>query len=104
MRHERIAVRMEGSACLVADGSGQQDFTSYARAATKIGGGGNLMAELRQLGIPSFFDVTMSLGGSGPTDVLQPFATQRMEVTSVSTAPIPDSVFEVPADYTARKK
>lgn len=104
IRHESVALRMEGSACLVPGGPGQPDFTSYARAAAKIGGGPDLMSELHQLGVPFFVEVTMSLGGSGPADVLRPFATQRIEVTSVSTAPIPDSVFEVPADYTARKK
>jgi hypothetical protein len=104
MRQESVAFRMEGSACLVPNGPGQPDFTSYARAAAKIGRGPDLMSELHHLGVPYFFEVTMSLGGSGPTDVLRPFTTQRMELTSISTAPIPDSVFEVPADYTARKK
>jgi hypothetical protein len=37
MRQESVAFRMEGSACLVPNGPGLADFTSYARAAAKIG-------------------------------------------------------------------
>jgi hypothetical protein len=30
--------------------------------------------------------------------------TYPIEVTSVSTAPIPDSMFDIPADYTVTKR
>jgi hypothetical protein len=101
---------MEGSICLVRNGPGQADLTAFYRAISKSVGGldptQELNREMAELGVPFAREITVSLGGVGATAEMttKTIATHTTEVISVSTAPIPDSMFEIPADYKVTKR
>ena len=48
--------------------------------------------------------MTLSVGANAPNAPRHKIGSHTMEVTSVSTAPIPDSTFEIPAGYTVTKR
>jgi hypothetical protein len=65
-----------------------------------------MSASLQAPGIPYLTEMTMSVEGSG--EMVQDDAQMGamkvvMEVQSVSTDPVPDSLFEIPNDYTINK-
>jgi hypothetical protein len=112
---------IDGTICLVSNGPGQADFTAFYRASAESvsvldpnangqTGSARLMAEMylqmAKLGVPFAREMTYSFEGPGPDGARMTKAvdTHRTEVTSVSTAPIPDSMFEVPAGYTVVKR
>jgi hypothetical protein len=52
--------------------------------------------EMTELGIAFATQMTLRMGG----DAMTKEVTRSMtEIISVSTAPIPDAIFEIPADY-----
>jgi hypothetical protein len=99
---------IEGSTCLVKNGPGQADFTAFYQARSKSALGFDPRQELNrqmaELGVPFATEITISLGGGGPMAETKAIDIHRTEVSSVSTAPIPDSMFEIPADYEVIKR
>jgi hypothetical protein len=54
--------------------------------------------------VPFATETTISFKGDEPTSGVMEWGTYTTEVISVSTAPIPDSMFEIPADYTVTRR
>ena len=105
---EPIAIMMEGTMCLVKNAPGQADFARLSLAMAERAGGPDPQARLQRqiadLGVPYAQELTFSLGANVPGAEMRKFATHTIEVSSVSTAPIPDSLFEIPAGYTVTKR
>jgi hypothetical protein len=113
---------MSGPYCLVKNGPGQADFAAFYRAAAEKGffldpnqaksqpATAKAMADMHrkmaELGVPYASETNMSMEGSGPmAELMKKMGnTITTEVTSVSTAAIPDSTFEVPAGYKVKKR
>ena len=99
---------MEGSICLVKDGPGQADFVQIHRALAERARGedSHLMTPLdvAALGVAFASEITVSVGGNAPNAERRTFLSHTTEVTSISTEPIPDSIFEIPAGYTVTKR
>ena len=55
--------------------------------------------QIAELGVPYATELTFSLGANVPGAEMHKIGTHTTEVNSVSTAPIPDAIFEIPADY-----
>jgi len=89
----------EGTVCLVKNGPGQADFTAFYQA-----GGKSDEPFDPSLGVPFAMEMTIGFRGDEPTSPLMDAGTFRTEVISVSTAPIPDSMFEIPVDYKIIKR
>jgi Domain of unknown function (DUF4412) len=90
---------MEGTMCLVKNGPGHADF-----AAFYLAGGKNPVMYDPDLGIPFATAMTMGFKGDDPASGVVQVGSYTTEVISVSTEPIPDSMFEIPADYTVTKR
>jgi hypothetical protein len=107
-RGEAMTMVMEGSACLVKNGPGQADSIAFHRASAKSVGGldprQEMNRQMAELGVPFATEMTISLGGGGPIAETRAIDIHTTEVSSVSTAPIPDSMFEIPADFTVVKR
>jgi hypothetical protein len=88
----------QGTMCLVKNGPGQADYTAFYQAAGK---GAPFDPSL---GVPFATEMTIGFKGDEPTSGVMEAGTYTIEVISVSTAPIPDSMFEIPADYTVTKR
>lgn len=89
----------QGTVCLVKNGPGQADYAAFYKAA-----GGNPSLFDPALGVPFATEMALSFKGDDPASGTMEWGTYRNEVTSVSTDPIPDSMFEIPADYTVTKR
>ena len=74
------------------------------RAATRAYPQTGIQHQVADLGVPYATEITISMGANVPGAVMHRVGTQTVEVTSVSTEPIPDSLFEIPAGYTVRKR
>jgi len=107
-RGPAMTMVMEGSTCLVKNGPGQADFTAFYRARSNSVLGldprQELHRQMAELGVPFATEMTISLGGGGPMAETKAIDTHATEVSSVSTAPIPDSMFEIPADFKVVKR
>lgn len=90
---------MEGTMCLVKNGPGHADFAAFYQA-----GGKNPVMHDPDLGIPFATEMTMGFKGDDPASEVVQVGGYTTEVMSVSTEPIPDSMFEIPADYTVTKR
>lgn len=117
-----LPVVVEGTVCLVKNGPGQAEFAAFYRAIAEsvflldpqrakeqpaaARATADYYRRMAELGVPFATEMTISFGPDGPPpDVMKEAGnTYRTEVTSVSTAPIPDSMFEIPADYTVVKR
>jgi len=89
----------QGTVCLVKNGPGQADYTAFYQAAGK-----NAFLFDPSLGVPFATEMTIGFKGDEPTSGVMEAGTYALEVISVSTAPIPDSMFDIPADYTVTKR
>ena len=100
---EPIAIVMEGSMCLVENAPGHADFVRLSRAiadrAVVADPQSAIQQQIAELGVPYATELTISLGANVPGAEMHKIGTHTTEVSSVSTAPIPDSMFEIPADY-----
>jgi hypothetical protein len=100
---EPIAIVMEGSVCLVENAPGHADFARLSRAlaerAVVADPQSAIQRQIAELGVPYATELTISLGANVPGAEMHKISTHTTEVSSVSTAPIPDSMFEIPADY-----
>jgi hypothetical protein len=88
----------QGTMCLVKNGPGQADYTAFYQGA------GKSVPFDPSLGVPFASEMTISFKGDEPTSGVMEWGTYTTEVSSVSTAPIPDSMFEIPADYRVTKR
>lgn len=104
---EPIAIAWEGSMCVVKNAPGQADFARVSRAMAELVVANPQLALQRQIaeiGIPYATELTFSLGANVPGAEMHKIGTVTTEVTSVSTASIPDSLFEIPEGYTVTKR
>jgi hypothetical protein len=110
--------------CLAKNGPGQADVTAFYKAAADKGlffgdpraakaqpgqakGMTALYREMAALGVPLAHEMTIKFDGSGPMASMMGKmggSTMSNEVLSVSTDPIPDSTFEIPAGYKVIKR
>ncbi len=96
-RDGAVIMIAEGSMCLVKDGLGQAEFSGVSRAASALDP--FLVQMNRQttdLGVPFATQMTLRMGGDAMTKEV---ASSITEVISVSTAPISEAIFDIPADY-----
>lgn len=117
-----IRMRMNGSIWSSAQGPAAAEFMAYTKMATEqrimdvIGGGvpglsgggfDQLMSATQQApGIAYLTEVTMTVEGENEmAAMMKQMGDMKMvmEVTSVSTDPVPASIFEIPADYKTTK-
>jgi hypothetical protein len=99
-RDGAVMIVLEGSMCLVKDGPGQAEFSAVYRAyraQTAFDAFLQMNPQMTELGVPLATQMTWRMGGDTMTKEID---TSTTEVTSVSTAPIPDAIFEIPAGYT----
>ena len=100
---EPVVIVMEGSMCLVKNAPGQTDFARLSRAMAERAVAADpqsaIQREIAELGVPYATELTVSLGANVPGAEMHKIGTHTTEVSSVSTTPIPDSMFEIPADY-----
>lgn len=85
---------MRGTMCLVKNPPGQADFAAFYQATGSI----NPFWPDPALGVPFASEITIEFKGDRPeANVTE--SPSVVELVSISTAPIPDSLFEIPADY-----
>ena len=90
---------MEGTMCLVKNGPGQADLTAFYQAAGK-----NPVMHDPALGVPFATEMTVGFRGDDPASEVVQVGSYTTELISVSTDPIPDSMFVIPADYKVTKR
>jgi hypothetical protein len=113
---------MSGPQCLAKNGPGHADFIAFYKAASEKGffldpnqakaqpavakAMANMQRKMSELGVPLATEITIAMEASGPmAEMMKKMGnTITTEVTSVSTAAIPDAMFEVPADYKVSKR
>ena len=98
-RDGAVIMVVEGSMCLVKDGPGQAEFSAVYRAyraQSAFDAMVQMRPEITELGVPFATQMTLRMGGDAMTKEV---SSSMTEVLSVSTAPIPDAIFEIPADY-----
>jgi hypothetical protein len=118
----KMAMLLSGPQCLVKNGPGHADFLAFYRAASEGGGfldasqakGQPAMAKamtdmyrkMSELGVPFATEMKMGIEGEGPmAEAMKKMgSTITTEVTAISTAPIPATVFEMPAGYKVKKR
>jgi hypothetical protein len=113
---------MSGPNCLVKNGPGHADLKAFYAQASEKGffldpaqaksqpAVAKAMADMQktmaELGVPFATETNIAMEASGPMAELMKKMrnTVTTEVTAVSTAPIPDSMFEIPAGYKVTKR
>jgi hypothetical protein len=94
-----VMIVLEGSMCLVKDGPGQAEFSAVYRAyraQSAFDAMVQMRPEMTELGAPFATQMTLRMGGDA---MKKEVSSSTTEVISVSTAPIPDAIFEIPTDY-----
>jgi hypothetical protein len=122
MGKSQMTMVMSGPQCLVKNGPGQAEFLAFYRAASENGGFldaaqaktrpavakamTDMYRKMSELGVPFATEMKMSIEAEGPmAEMMKKMATTiSTEVTSVSTAPIAATMFEVPAGYKVSKR
>ncbi|HJR59187.1 MAG TPA: hypothetical protein VJ813_07315 [Vicinamibacterales bacterium] len=117
-----VKMVMDGSVWIARSAPGAAEFTAFNKAAInsnllnsvaglmggKSGGLDKLMeAAAAAPGLPYLTEITMSFEGTGPmVDAMKQMGPMKMIQTlaSVSTDPIADDLFTIPAGYTVEKK
>lgn len=112
-----VKMVIAGSSWIAKNGPGISEFAAYQQAIVKgnmagvmsgIFGAGNtgmdkvMAASAQTAGLPYLTEMTMSVEGTGQfVDMMKQMGPMKIttKVTSVSTAPIADEQFTVPADY-----
>jgi hypothetical protein len=112
-----VTMRMDGSIWSATSGPGAAEYMAYTKAAlqkdilelmaamTGLAGGLDQMmsATAQAPGLPYLTEVTMTAEGAGPVvDMMRQMGPMKMkmEVTSITTDPVADSLFEIPQCYT----
>ena len=122
MGKTQMTMVMSGPQCLVKNGPGQAEFLAFYRAASENGGFldatqaktrpaaakamTDMYRKMSELGVPYATEMRISMEAEGPmAEMMKKMAnTISTEVTSVSTAPIAATMFEVPAGYKVNKR
>jgi hypothetical protein len=124
MGPETLTIVLAGPICLVKNGPGQTDFTAFYKAAAEKGlflgdpraakaqaGQARSMTAMYQqmaaLGVPMSQEINFKFEGSGAmAGMMAKIGANSMttEVVSVSTDPIADSTFDIPAGYRVVKR
>jgi Domain of unknown function (DUF4412) len=122
MANQSMTMVMSGPQCVVKNGPGHADIMAFYRTASEKGffldaaqakaqpAAAKAMAEMQKkmadLGVPFAAETKIGIEGSGMmADLMKKMGnTITTEVTTLSTAPIPDSIFEIPADYKVKKR
>jgi hypothetical protein len=116
-----VSMKLDGSIWSAPTGPGAADYMAFMKAAVDrnvlglmanampgLSGGLNQMmaAMAKAPGIPYLTETAMTVEGTGPmVEVMRQMGMtmMRMEVTSVTTDPIADSMFEIPEGYKITK-
>ena len=122
----QMTVTLGGPIWIAKDAPGTKDFATFCKAAAssglfslRAGGGGRGNPGMPEIGLATMYkaigeaggipyeqEMQVKLEGSGPmADVMRgrgPMPPTVTKVTSVSTDPIPDDTFQIPAGYTKR--
>jgi hypothetical protein len=105
---EPAVMVIEGSMCLVKNAPGQADFARLSRAMAERTLAADpqsaIQRKIAELGVAYATELTVSLGANVPGAQMHTIGSHTIEVNSVSTDPIPDSLFEIPAGYTVIKR
>lgn len=124
MGGEKITFVMFGPVCLARDAPGQADMAAFYKAAADKGmffgdpraaraqpgqlkGMTAMYQKMAALGVPLAQEMNIKFEGSGPMAGMMSKmggTTMTTEVVSISSEAIPDSTFEVPADYKVTKR
>lgn len=119
-----LSIVMAGPVCLVKNGPGQADFAAFYKAAAEKGlffgdlraakaqpgqakGMTEMYREMAALGVPFAMEMNVKFEGAGPMAAMMSKmggTSITSEVIAVSTDPIPDSTFEIPAGYKVSKR
>jgi hypothetical protein len=113
---------MSGPQCLVKNGPGQADYAAFYRAAAEKGffldatqaktrpamakAMTDMYKQMAELGVPFATEMKIGIEGTGPmAEMMRKMDnTITTEVTSVSTATIEATVFDIPAGYKVSKR
>ena len=124
MGNNPMTMVMAGPACLVKDAPGAKDYETFYKTAVEKGlffsdprqakaqpgqakGMARLYQEMASRGLPYAQEFTMKFQGN---DMMAGMmnkmggATMSTEVTSVTTGPLADSLFEIPAGYKQKQQ
>jgi hypothetical protein len=124
MANMGMTMSMSGPYCLAKDVPGHADFMAFYKAASEkgfifgdpraakaAGGQARAMTEMyrkmAELGMPLAMDVTIKMEGEGPMAAIMGKmgnGTMSNEAISISTQPIADAMFEIPAGYKVNKR
>jgi hypothetical protein len=124
MGNNPMSMVMAGPACLVKDAPGAKDYETFYKTAVEKGlffsdprqakaqpgqakGMARLYQEMASRGIPYAQEFTMKFQGNEMmAGMMNKMGGTSMttEVTSVSTAPLSDSLFEIPAGYKQKQQ
>ena len=119
-----VRIVANGISCIAKEGKGVAEFAAFQKAAVKGGlmsaamgampGGGSgggmekLMSAVASApGMPYVTEITMTFEGTGPmVDMMKQMGAVKIiqKTTNVSTDPIGDDMFKVPADYKITEK
>lgn len=122
--NDDLVVHMTGPVCLVKGGPGAADYAAFYKAAAEKGlfftdpraakaqpgqarGMTELYREMAGKGVAYATELTFKFEGSGMmAQMMNKMGGMTMlsEVTEVSSAPIPDSMFEVPAGFKTKQQ
>jgi hypothetical protein len=113
---------MSGPQCLVKNGPGHADIKAFYAQASEKGffldpaqakaqpavakAMADMQKKMAELGVPFATETNIEMEASGPmAEMMKKMRnTVTTEVTTVSTAPLPDSIFEIPAGYKVTKR
>jgi hypothetical protein len=123
MGNSAMKMVMSGPQCLSKSAPGYADFQAFYRAAAEKGffldpaqakaqpavakAMADMQRKMSELGVPLATETNMAMEASGPmAEMMKKMSANKIvtEVVSVSTAPIADSLFEVPAGYKMNKR
>jgi hypothetical protein len=119
-----ITVIADGVTCIAREGKGVAEYSAFQKAAVQkgmlavamgmspVGGAGGglekLMAAMASApGLPYITEISLSFEGTSPmVDMMKQMGGIKMtqKTTGVSTDPLPDDLFKVPADFKVEKK
>jgi hypothetical protein len=118
----QMTMVMSGPQCLVKNGPGQADFQAFYRAASENGGFldatqaktrpaaakamTDMYRKMSELGVPFATEMKIGMEAEGPMAEMMKKMNNTIstEVTSISTAPIAATAFDVPDGYKVNKR
>jgi hypothetical protein len=120
MGGEKINLVISGPVCLSKDAPGRNDFAALYKSAAFFGdprtaaaqpgharGLAMLYRQMADRGVPLAQEMNVRFEGSGPMAGMMAKvggSSMTVEVVSISVEPVPDTLFEIPADYKINKR